>query len=243
MIQQFNFVLQSARMVTPRVRELAFVREDGQSMDYTPGQFVTLHIDTPEKVLRRSYSIASVPDTGDEIRVAAAHVEGGRATKILFDMQPGEKVPATGPFGRFVLRDDPPCRYVMVATGTGVTPFRAMLPELERRIDLEDFKVELLLGVRNPGELLYGDEFRAFAEKHAGFSFRACYSRAMPEEPDAHAHKGYVQEHLDTLGLDPEKDIVYLCGNPGMIDAAAAYLKDRNFPIQNVRREKYVSSN
>lgn len=243
MIQQFDLVLQSARMITPRVRELAFVRADGQPLDYQAGQFVTLQIPHPEKLLRRSYSIATIPGESDEIRVAVAHVEGGRATGILFGMEQGEKVRAAGPFGRFVLRDDPPARYVLLATGTGVTPYRAMLPELERRIDLEDFRVELMLGVRAPDELLYGEEFRGVAERHPNFRFHACYSRRMPERPGANEHQGYVQHHLDVLDLDPARDIVYLCGNPGMIDAAAQDLQARGFPIQNVRREKYVSSN
>jgi len=243
MIQQFEFVLQSARMITPRVRELAFTRADGQPVDYEAGQFITLHIPHTEKVLRRSYSIATMPAEGEAIRIAAAEVDGGRATGVLFGMQPGDKVSATGPFGRFVLRDDAPCRYVLIATGTGVTPFRAMLPELERRIDLEDFEVDLLLGVRGPDELLYGEEFLRVADKHPRFRFHASYSRRMPDAPNGREYQGYAQQHLDSLQLNPQRDIVYLCGNPGMIDAAAADLQQRGFPIQNVRREKYVSSN
>lgn len=243
MIQQFDFVLQSTRMITPRVRELAFVRADGEPLDYQPGQFVTLQIPHPDKMLRRSYSIATIPGEGDEIRVAVAHVDQGRATGVLFDMQQGDKVRAAGPFGRFILRDDPPARYVLLATGTGVTPYRAMLPELERRMELEDFEVELMLGVRAPDELLYGAEFRAIAERHPKFRFHACYSRVMPEPADERSYKGYVQHHLDALSLNPARDIVYLCGNPGMIDAAARELQELDFPIQNVRREKYVSSN
>lgn len=247
MIQQFDFVLKSSRMVTPRVRELGFVRADGEPLDYQAGQFITLQIPHEDKILRRSYSIVTIPGDAaatDEVRIAAAEVEGGRATGILFGMQPGDTVRASGPFGRFILReDDPPCRYVLIATGTGVSPYRAMLPELERRIDLEDFRVELLLGVRAPDELLYGDEFQQIAEKHPGFKFHASYSRQLPEQETERVYKGYVQEHLDALELNPETDIAYLCGNPGMIDAAAEYMKEKGFPIKSVRREKYVSSN
>jgi ferredoxin-NADP reductase len=171
-IRKFQLVLQSARMVTPRVRELTFVRKDGEDIDYIPGQFVTLHMPHEGDVLRRSYSIASVPDQADgTVSVAVTHVDGGRATKRLFAMEPGETVDAVGPFGRFILRDEAPCRYLLIGTGTGITPYRAMLPELERRIDLEDFEVELFLGVRMREELLYGDDFTAVAEKHAGLQF------------------------------------------------------------------------
>jgi ferredoxin-NADP reductase len=243
-IRKFQLVLQSARMVTPRVRELTFVRKDGEDIDYIPGQFVTLHMPHEGDVLRRSYSIASVPDQADgTVSVAVTHVDGGRATKRLFAMEPGETVDAVGPFGRFILRDEAPCRYLLIGTGTGITPYRAMLPELERRIDLEDFEVELFLGVRMREELLYGDDFTAVAEKHAGFNFHACYSRVMPDSPAPWEHQGYVQDFIDNAKPDPERDIVYLCGNPEMIDLAAARLKEEGFPVQNIRREKYISSN
>ncbi len=245
-IKKFELKLQSARMVTPRVRELTFARSDGEPLDYIPGQFVTLHMEHEGKMLRRSYSIASIPEAEVEdgsISVAVTHVEGGRATGRLFAMEPGDTVEAVGPFGRFILRDDAPCRYLLVATGTGVTPYRAMLPELERRVDLEDFQVELFLGVRKPEELLYGEDFQSVAEKHQGFNFHACYSRELPGQPGPYEHKGYVQDLLDTVEPDPKRDVVYLCGNPEMIDVAAGKLKEAGFPVGNIRREKYVSSN
>ncbi|MDN5849009.1 MAG: ferredoxin--NADP reductase [Nitrococcus sp.] len=242
--KQFQLLLQSARMITPRVRELTFVREDQSPLDYTPGQFITIFVDCAGERLRRSYSIASIPGREpDAIRIAATNVDGGRATTRLFRMEPGERMQAMGPFGRLVLREDPPGRYLLVATGTGVTPYRAMLPEIERRIELEDCSVELLLGVRGPQDLLYGDEFAAFANERSGFTFRACYSREMPDQASEFEHSGYVQGLLPNMDLNPERDIVYLCGNPTMIDEATAFLTESGFPMRNVRREKYVSSN
>ncbi|MDX1443049.1 MAG: FAD-binding oxidoreductase [Gammaproteobacteria bacterium] len=243
-VKKFDLVLESSSMITPRVRELAFVRGDGEPLDFEPGQFVSLMIQTPEKLLRRSYSIATIPGTGDDhCRLAVAHVEGGRATKVLFELEQGESLPAIGPAGRFVLRDDGHCRYVLMATGTGVTPYRSFLPELRERLTDPKVEVDLLLGVRNPEELLYGEDFRQMDEEFDNFRFHASYSRELPDAPGPRDHKGYVQEQLPELGLDPSHDVVYLCGNPGMIDAAAKFCEEKEFPIANVRREKYVSSN
>ena len=243
-VQKFDLVLENARMVTPRVRELAFVRKDGEPLEFEAGQFVSLMIQTPEKLLRRSYSIATIPGTGDDrCRLAVAHVEGGRATEVLFSMEQGATVPAIGPAGRFVLRDDGHCRYVLLATGTGVTPYRAFLPELRKRLQDPKVEVDLLLGVRNPEELLYGDDFRQMDAEFDNFRFHASYSRIMPADAGPRDHRGYVQEQLAELDLDPSHDVIYLCGNPGMIDAAAKFCEEKEFPIANVRREKYVSSN
>jgi ferredoxin-NADP reductase len=237
----FELVLESARMVAPRVRELAFRRADGATMPYVAGQFLTLHLPHEGKDLRRSYSIATVPGGDGALALAASHVEGGRATGILFGMEPGARVRATGPFGRFVLRDDPPCRYLLIATGTGVTPYRSMLPELEARIAAGRCEVDLLLGVRTRAELLYGDEFAALAAREPRFRFHPCLSREPELGPGE--RRGHVQDQLAALGLDPARDVAYLCGNPAMVDAAFAVLSAAGFASANVRREKYVSSN
>ena len=64
-----------------------------------------------------------------------------------------------------MLKDDPSCRDVLVATGTGVTPYRSMLPELSERI-AAGYSVELFLGVRNKPELLFGADFEQMAEPY-----------------------------------------------------------------------------
>ncbi|HRO28546.1 MAG TPA: ferredoxin--NADP reductase, partial [Luteimonas sp.] len=97
-----------------------------------------------------------------------------------------------------------------------------------------------------PAELLYGDEFRAFAEAHPGFRFVPCFSRELPGPDSPHAHAdvrhGYVQQFLAEFAPDPATDIAYLCGNPDMVDACFAALKDAGLAVAQIRREKYVSS-
>lgn len=243
-IPQFEIELTGRRMIAPRVLELSFKRADGAPFAWVAGQFITLLLPHAGKDLRRSYSIATVPGTASGgFAFALSHVEGGRATGILFAAEPDQRFKCSGPFGRFVLRDDPPGRLLLLATGTGVTPYRAMLPELAARIAAGRCEVDLLLGVRSRADQLYGDEFRALAAREPRFRFHACYSRELPADPNGAERKGYVQEVLKEFALDPARDIAYVCGNPGMIDAVHAHLTAAGFPIGNQRREKYVSSN
>ena len=231
-----------SELVTPSVLRLAFRRLDGESLLFKPGQFVNIHFETAEGPTHRSYSIANPP--GDvNFEIAVSPVEGGRATRILFDLKPGDNIQVSGPYGRFVLRDDPPCRYILVGTGTGITPFRAMLPQLRERLAAGQARVEILVGVRSRDEFLFAEDFEQAAREHPGIRLHACYSRQMPKEPERWETPGYVQDLFPQLGLDPEQDIVYLCGNPNMVDAASAWLKQRDFPIKRIRREKYLSAN
>ncbi len=225
-------------MITPSVLELSFKRADGEELAYAAGQFLNIHFEHDGKLIHRSYSVASAPRDGGTLDIAVAPVEGGRATRFLFDLQPGDEVQASGPFGRFVLRDDPPCRYVLVGTGTGITPYRAMLPGLSDRLGSGEYSVELLLGVQYRHDQLYGDDFRVFAEQHPNFRFRACLSRE--EECKEGEYSGYVQAQFDSLELNPDSDVVYLCGNPDMIDDAVEILKGCGFELKQLRREKYL---
>jgi ferredoxin-NADP reductase len=239
----FPMRLEWARNVTPTVRHLAFRREDDQPFVFTAGQFINVHWDRGDgELTHRSYSVANPPGESDLVEIAVAPVDGGFATERLFALRPGDPVLASGPYGRFVLKADPPCRYVLAATGTGVTPYRSMLPEIRALLAAGDHAFHLLLGVRRPEELLYGAEFQAVSADHEHFSFSACYSRELPNEPADWEHHGYLQHRFEHLALDPERDIVYLCGNPGMIDEAFALLKDAGFGIKQIRREKYLSA-
>lgn len=225
----------------PSTRSFRFRRTDGQAPTFKPGQFLQIHFDWEGDATIRSYSIATVPGASDEYELCIAYVEGGRASQYLWALAPGDVIDASGPYGRFILRDEEIGRYVLVATGTGVAPYRTMLPSLAARMAASDLQVELLLGVREPTDLLYGEEFRAFAAQHPRFRFHACYSRVLPEPHRPDERRAYVQNAFAELEPSPERDVFYLCGNPNMVDGAVEALTGVGFSPYAIRREKYVS--
>ena len=240
------------RMLAPSVGHYQFVRDDGQPLDFVPGQFIQVHFryadGTPAK---RSYSLATIHDhalgPGEAVEIAVSYVPGGAATALFEGLPEGGHVEASGPFGRFCLMPgDRNARYLLIATGTGVTPYRAMLPQLQSLMAERGVEVVLLQGARTPAELLYGDEFRAFADAHPAFRYIPCLSRELPSPDSPHAHAdvrhGYVQNVLPELAPDAAGDIAYLCGNPDMVDATFEALKGHGLGISQIRREKYVSN-
>jgi len=239
-----RYILKWSKMITPKVRHLAFSREDKASFSFVAGQFITLHIEGPTKILHRSYSIANTPQQDDTIEIACAYVEGGVATGLLFGMQVGDPILASGPYGLFVLKEERPARYLFIATGTGVTPYRSMLNDIKERFKHShpELEVVLILGVRNSKELLFAEEFVAFAKANPRFKFYTCYSRETSPVTQSFEHHGHVQDLLQSLNLAPLQDIVYLCGNPNMIDDTFNLLTGMGFEKKSVRREKYLFS-
>jgi ferredoxin-NADP reductase len=248
-IVHFPLKLVARRMLAPTVAHLSFVRDDGQPLDFIPGQFLQVHFHYGDgTATKRSYSLATIHDhalaPGDAVEIAVSYVAGGAATALFEGLEPGGRIDASGPYGRFcLLPADANRRYLLIATGTGVTPYRAMLPQLAAMIAERGIQVLLLQGARTPEELLYGDEFRAFADAHpANFRFVPCLSRELPAQPHPDVRHGYVQQFLPEFAPDAATDIAYLCGNPNMVDACFETLKAAGLPVPQIRREKYVSS-
>ena len=235
-------------MLAPSVRHLAFARDDGQPLDFIPGQFVQVHFAYADgTATKRSYSLATIHDhalgPGEVVEIAVSYVAGGAATALFENLQEGDRIEASGPYGRFCLMpQDANKRYLLIGTGTGVTPYRAMLPLIEQQIASRGIEVVLLFGARTPQELLYAEDFYAFAASHPNFRFMPCFSRELPADPHPDVRRGYVQDALAELAPNAANDIAYLCGNPNMVDACFEALKGAGFPVPQVRREKYVSS-
>ncbi len=239
--KEFKLILKDFKMITPKVRHMIFTTESSEPFNFTPGQFITFHFEVENETFNRSYSVATIPTQSQDIEIAVSPFPGGPGTEFLFHLTKGENVTTTGPFGRLILRDEIPKRYFMLATGTGVTPYRSMLPQLHERLGNHDMKVIILQGVQTPEDLLYGEDFWNFAKKHPNLEFHAFYSRHTPSAGTLFEHQGYVQHFFQHETLDPEQDIFYLCGNPDMIDESFNFLLDKGFSIQNIRREKYIS--
>ncbi len=239
----FQITLEQAFLLAPSVKHFIFTVESEQSFGYVPGQFITLLLPLEDKLLRRSYSLASIRQHPHKIEFAVSQVTEGAASEKLFALQPGEQLEAMGPFGRLILPDRPEQRFILLATGTGVTPYRTMLPVLAQKIKNDGSQVILIFGVRTAQDLLYAEDFFQFARAHSEFLFIPCLSQEAPPATLPNARHGYVQAALQTLSLDNLHDVIYLCGNPNMIDQVVAMLTGMGFPSQRLKREKYISSN
>ena len=136
----------------------------GERLTFTPGQFISCELpvgDGPPLV--RAYSLASSPED-DELEICVDLVAGGPGSNYLFRLAPGAEVAFTGPFGSFVLAEPPPVPLVFVGDGTGVAPLRPMVRRaLERG---GDQPITILQGARYDHELIYRDDFEAWAAKH-----------------------------------------------------------------------------
>jgi ferredoxin--NADP+ reductase len=244
------------------VRHLVFDLEGG-SMRYLEGQSVgilppgTDEAGKPHKL--RLYSVASARrgDRGDHQtvslcvkRVVYTDPETGRevrgvASNYLCDLQPGAEVDMTGPVGRtFLLPEDPTASLLMVATGTGIAPFRAFLAEVFRPDHPFRGHASLFFGTPTSAEILYRSEFEAHQDRP---DFHLTYAISR-EQQDAEGRRMYVQhrlreqaERIAELVARPNT-VVYMCGLKGMetgVEEAIAEVATRRGHDWAALRESY----
>ncbi|MFM2302665.1 MAG: hypothetical protein RLZZ135_68 [Cyanobacteriota bacterium] len=159
----------------------------------------------------------------------------GVCSTFLCNVKPGDDVQITGPTGKeMLLPDDPDAKVIMMATGTGIAPFRAylwrMFKDNERHAN-PDYQFKglawLVFGVATTPNILYKDELEEIQEKYPDH-FKLTYAVSR-EQKNAEGGKMYIQdriaENADELWslIQDEKTHVYICGLKGMetgIDAA-----------------------
>lgn len=243
-INEFFVTLEKTQQISPKVRHFWFNLLDDALFDFLPGQFISVYLERDGQFYRRSYSIASPPLGSSSLEIAVSEVPGGLATEHLFNLDVGDSLKCSGPYGRFILPQHLyPNRYVLIATGTGVTPYRSMLVNLSKLLQEKHIsEVLIMLGVQDREHNIYTDDFLNFAHAHDGASFLSCYSQEKPQTMLYFERMGRVQKSLGELSLCAERDVVYLCGAPGMVDEVFKILQEKGFGTQNVRREKYLSS-
>jgi ferredoxin-NADP reductase len=237
----FELTLLNSKIIAPNTKH--FVFKSPHILHCIPGQFITLYFTKEDKLLHRSYSLANYGQEGTTtLELAATYVPNGIASEVLFHMKPGDTILATGPVGRLTLRDEIVKRYLLIATGTGVTPYRAMLPELSKRMHIHpELKVILLFGTRYPEDVLYREEFVQFAQTHERFNFQVCYSRYSKPFLE-YEYTGYVTHALkNRIQITPEEDLAFLCGRPDMVNDARDILLAAGLKMTQIRQEKYIS--
>jgi phenol hydroxylase P5 protein len=210
---------------------------------FQAGQYINLHI--PGDEAPRAFSIASAPAQKGEIELNIRHVPGGKGTGWIHQqLQAGERVQLSGPYGRFFVRasahEKEGLGYLFLAGGSGLSSPRSMVLDLlaggcERPITLVN-------GARCQDELYHHGEFLQLAAEHPNFTYVAALS-GEPEGSDWSGARGFVHEAAKAhFNNDFRGRKAYLCGPPLMIDACITTLIQGRLFERDIYTEKFISA-
>jgi len=159
--------LTARKVIAPEIAELAFTMRSPERLPFRAGQFVSMALPSPGDdvagaVPRRSYSIASQSDAGDQLRFIIRVIPQGKASDYLMTLPLGATINLTGPHGFFVLDPAHAGDVVFGATGTGIAAVMPMLGELAKRPEGKR-RVIVYWGLRYQADIFSRDEIEGLA--------------------------------------------------------------------------------
>jgi CDP-4-dehydro-6-deoxyglucose reductase len=183
------------------------------ALDYRPGQYMNILLQDGST---RSFSMASARLPDNMVDFHIRHVQGGYFTSALLPaIQPQMPLSIEIPLGTFCYHEDDWRPLIMVATGTGLAPIKAILESL---LDNDDCPpVSLYWGMRTEADLYLSQEIESWQDRLYEFNFVPVLSRAGS---DWQGRRGYVQHAVIEDFDDLSEHSVYMCGSPDMIAEA-----------------------
>lgn len=226
--------------LTYDMKRFCFELEDPESIRFVAGQYVQLQCPkykgNPEAVYR-AYSIASDPKENHRIDLIIRRVPKGICTTWCFEyLREGDRVELNGPYGDFRLSDtDAPM--VFVAGGSGMAPFVSILWQMKNTNVARS--ATYFFGGNTVKDLCLQEQMDRFSRDLPNFQFIPVVSKADPES-GWRGQTGLVTEAVARHYQDLSGHEGYLCGSPGLIDAASKVFGDLGMPADRIYYDKFA---
>lgn len=223
---------------------ISFLFRPEGSLDFKPGQFLRYYIADPspdERGENRFFSIASAPfEKNIKLTTKLDPKNGSTFKNDLQMLKVGEKVEATGPSGSFTI-EDPNLKYVFIAGGIGITPFRSILLDLDHRG--EKLNVTLIYASRTK-DALFKKELENLSGKHPEFKIYFIVSEEPVIETQITNNIKTIPGRIDevilkSLILNLKSLIYYISGPEPMVASFEEMLANLGVPKENIKRDSF----
>ena len=187
-------------------------------LQYHAGQYVEFIL---RDGARRSYSMANAPHTQTEkpgIELHVRHLPGGKFTDHVFGaMKEKDILRVEGPFGSFFLREDTDKPMILLASGTGFAPIKAIIEHMQFKNSQRH--AVLYWGCRSKADLYLHDWALAAAEQMPNLQYIPVLSEPKPEDAwtgrTGFVHQAVMHDHPNLMNHQ-----VYASGVPIMVESA-----------------------
>jgi len=211
--------------VADKVKRFRFERADGQPMPiFSGGAHVIVSMRDGDVLRRNPYSLMSSPaDTGGyEISVLRVENSRGGSAFLHEKLKEGDSLTLSQPVNLFPY-DQRGRKHVMMAGGIGVTPFMAMMDQMER----EGRAFELHYAVRTRTHGAYWKDLQSRYGAHRVKVY--CDAENLFIPVDAIVENQPLGTHL------------YVCGPAGMINGVLGKARAQGWPKQNLHSEEFLA--
>jgi len=227
----------SLEKVSPDVMIVKLQLPANDTLRFHAGQYIEFIL---RDGARRSYSMANAPHAGPAVELHIRHMPGGKFTDHVFTaMKEKEILRVEGPFGSFYLREDSDKPMILLASGTGFAPIKALIEHMQHKGIRRE--VTLYWGGRRPVDLYMDEWVRAKAAEMPNLRYVPVVSNALPEDNwtgrTGFVHRAVLEDFPDLSGHQ-----VYACGAPIVVDSARNdYTAQARLPAEEFFADSFTS--
>jgi Na+-transporting NADH:ubiquinone oxidoreductase subunit F len=224
-VRMFTSTVESSIDLTYDMKEIRLRLEEPAEISHRPGQYVQVQAPSPDGPVFRAYSISSPVYEPKIVQLVVRLVPGGIGSTYLHNVQPGDTVYFTGPYGEFWLNEDPSFEIICVGGGCGMAPMRNIILSLYDK--WPERVCWLFFGCRTTRDIFYLREWEEFSKKHPNFHVVYALSDDLEEGEKWDGETGFIHlsadKHLES-GVPRQ---AFLCGPPLMIEAVTRVLQEK----------------
>lgn len=205
----------------------SFIFKPGQPVSWKPGYFIHYilpHQDMDKRKNDRYFTISSTPHEGFIMLTTRITPNGSSFKKMLLKLKPGDIIEAEEPEGDFVI-EGPNKKYVFIAGGIGITPFRAIILDLAYRKQLIN---TILLYANKTADFVFKDELEALSKDRPDFQIHYFVD---PQRID--------QEVIRKLVPDLKNSLFYVSGPEPMVESFEEMLMNMGIPDKHIKRDYF----
>lgn len=201
--------------VTHDVMAITLQLPASEKLQYRAGQYIEFLLKDGK---RRSYSLANAPHLSEQVTLHVRHMPGGLFTDHVFGtMKEKDILRFEGPQGTFFLREESDKPMVLLASGTGFAPIKAIV---EQALHIKSTRaITLYWGGRRPRDLYMHALCEEWARTLPNFRYVPVVSDPVAED-NWEGRTGFVHHAVMQDLPDLSKYQVYACGAPAMVEAA-----------------------
>lgn len=229
--------IDSIQRLTPAIVQVILRTPPNDKIHFLAGQYISV---IGPNGLRRSYSIANAPREDGKIELHIKKVEGGEFSKYWFEQAKiNDLLRFEGPLGTFFARKPLPGKLILLATGTGLAPIKAILEQIAKLPENEQPQLSLYWGSRYEEDIYLNPAKLSDAALPVNMQLNLLLSQPKASWT---GRKGYVQDAVLQDHSNLEDCAVYACGSIKMIETAKADLLKSGLPSNKFHSDAFVSS-
>jgi CDP-4-dehydro-6-deoxyglucose reductase len=234
MAQKITLEVVKKEQVTGHVYFVTFRLVSPSAIEFRAGQNMMLMI---APGINRTMSIASPPNQNNELLMIHDVSPMGPGSKWTLGLHVGDSATIVAPTGGALSFDPSPKKKVMIATGTGVAPFHAMILDYANG-SAERAKTQLVLywGLRHEEDVYWKEEFDRISSLNPFFTWYLILSKPGDGWIGL---RGHVTEHVTKQETNQQASEFYLCGNKAMIEEVREVLLGHSVPKEQIKTELF----